>query len=327
MFGSGGGGAPGAEKWSAVQSFSTVPATGKVVVGIIGDARDTLSTWQLVQGRLKDAGANAQLISGDIVDLGGVQSLYTQWLDAIWKDPKDATKFLTLGEMLMIPIAGNHENEASQFYASFAIPGEGKFAEQFASLDIGNTHFVLVDDQPLSQDNSDAGTAIVAWLDKDLSAANANRAKVPFIVSISHRGLYSTSNHSTDGDVLGVRGKLAPLYDKYSVDLAFNGHDHEYERSKSLHAGTPPTGAPVVGAGTQYVICAGAGAEPYQVGSGSSNYREKNQAFGHGTPYIGTYALLELDGNKLTMKAYGLTASGTKVSDDGAPIDTVQLTH
>ena len=44
-----GGGASGAEVWSATQSFTTVPASGTVTIGISGDARDQVSTFQLVQ--------------------------------------------------------------------------------------------------------------------------------------------------------------------------------------------------------------------------------------------------------------------------------------
>ncbi len=317
-----GGGATGTETWSATQSFTTVPATGKLMVGVLGDARDTVSTWQLVGERMRDAGVSAQLIGGDIVDIGTLEDLWTQWLDAIWKDPSDSSKFLTLGQQLIVPIAGNHENEAAQFYGNWAIPGDGAYAEQYASFDIGNTHFVMLDDQPVALNFTDIASAELTWLDADLNRANANRANVPFIVAISHRGLYSTSNHSTDGDVLIARGALAPIYDKYGVDLVINGHDHEYERSKPLKAGTPPSGDPVVGTGTTYVICAGAGADPYAVGTAASAFREKNVPFGTSTSYIGTYTILTLDAKTLTLDAYGLKASGT---DD--VIDTVTLTH
>ncbi len=322
-----GGGPTGSEVWSATQSFTTVPDSGSITVGVLGDARDKVSTWQLVQRRMLDAGAAMQLVGGDVVDIGSLSNLYDQWLDAIWQDPDASGKFITLGQQMMVPIAGNHENEASQFYANFAIPGDDPdYAEQYASFDVGNTHFVLVDDQPVSQEGSTGGAAILSWLDGDLSRADANRAKVPFIVVISHRGLYSTSNHSTDGDVLYARSQLAPVFDKYKVDVVINGHDHEYERSKPLQAGSPPSGDPVVGKGTVYVICAGAGADPYAVGTTASTFREKNAAFGNGTSYIGTYALLTLSGNQLTLNAYGLKASGTKVADDDV-LDTVQLTH
>lgn len=321
-----GGGPAGSEVWSATQSFTTVPSTGKITVGVSGDARDVVGTWQAVQGRMKDASVAMQIVTGDIVDVGSSEAFYTQWLDAIWKDSVNPGKFITLGQQMMVPIAGNHEADAAQFYSNFVIPGDGAYAEQFASYDVGNTHFTMIDDQPIAIDaTSDAAVAILAWADKDLAAANANRAKVPFIVAISHRGLFSTSTHSGNADVLQVRTKLQPLFDKYAVDLALTGHDHEYERSKPLKAGNPISGDPVVGSGTQYVICAGAGADAYGVGAPTA-YRELAAAYGKGTPYIGTYSLLALEGNKLTLTAYGLKASGAQVKDDDV-IDTFTITH
>ena len=94
---------------------------------------------------------------------------------------------------------------------------------------------------------------------------------------VSHRGLFSTSNHAGDFDVINARAALAPIFDTYRVDLVMNGHDHEYERSKPLTAGSPPTGTPVVQPsitqGTTYVINAGAGADPYPIGMVAVAYR------------------------------------------------------
>ena len=324
-----GGGPTGSETWSKVQSFTTVPNTGTITVGVLGDARDKVATWQLVAERMLQAGVSAQLIPGDIVDLGALGDLWTTWLQAIWIDPTDATKFLTLGEQLMVPIAGNHEAESDEFYGNWVFPGEGQYAGTYSSFDIGNTHFVMIDDSWSTQSDftQPPASTILQWLDGDLSRANSNRAKVPFIAVLSHRGLYSTSNHSTDGDVLAARGQLAPLYDKYNVDLAMNGHDHEYERSYQLKAGSPATGDPVVDGGTTtYVICAGAGADPYAVGQTAKPYSQVRVGFGTnspvGTSYIGTYAILTLAANTLTLKAYGLQASGSD-----PVIDTFTLTH
>jgi hypothetical protein len=319
-----GGGPAGQETWSAVQSFTTVPDTGSVTVGVFGDARDTISTWQLVHERMLQAGVAIQLIPGDIVDIGSQSDLWRQWLTSIWQDSSNAGKFITLGQQLMVPIAGNHEAEASQFYGNWVIPGDGNYAGTYSSFDVGNTHFVMIDDQFANNTDltQEPAKTQLAWLDADLARANANRTKVPFIVALNHRGLYSTSNHSTDGDVLRARGALAPIFDKYAVDAVFNGHDHEYERSNPIKAGSPPTGDPVVGSGTTYIICAGAGADPYLIGKISKPYSAKQVAFGTSTPYIGTYALLTLNANTLKIDAYGLKASGT---DD--VIDTLTLTH
>jgi len=332
-----GGGPTGSETWSAVQSFTTVPpASQSMTVGVFGDARDTLTTWQLVHERMQQAGVAIQLIPGDIVDIGANGDLWQQWLTAIWKDPNDSSKFLTLGQQMMLPIAGNHEAEAAQFYGNWAIPQGAQYASTYASIDVGNTHFVMIDDDfsALQTDyTQDPANTLLTWLKADLDHANKNRTNVPFIVALSHRGLYSTSNHSTDPDVLAARGVFAPIYDQYSVDLVFNGHDHEYERSKPVKAGNPPSGDPVVGSvdgnnnpvagtGTTYVICAGAGADPYAVGEITKSYSLKQVAFGNNTPYIGTYSLLTLNGNSLVVNAYGLKASGT---DD--VIDTITLSH
>jgi hypothetical protein len=327
-----GGGAAGSEIWSATQSFATVPAPGNpITVGLFGDARDLVSTWQAVNERMRSAAPNLLLISGDIVDIGAEQSLFDQWLDAIWKDPSDAgTGFVTLGQFMTVPVAGNHENDSSQYFANFSIPGAGSYAKQYTSFDVGNTHFVMVDDQPIAEFPTAApAAALLAWLEADLKAADADRANHPFIVEVSHRGLFSTSNHAADFDVIQARTTMAPLFSKYNVNLVMNGHDHEYERSKPLTAGSPPSGPPVVqtsvSQGTTYVINAGAGADPYAVGTASSNYRQGDPTpLGSLSPkgYIGCYVLLTLAGQTMTLTAYGMKASGTSYTDDDV-IDTV----
>jgi acid phosphatase type 7 len=326
-----GGGPAGSEVWSATQSFTTVAATGTIMVGAFGDARDNVTVWQAVHERMRDAAVDLQLIGGDIVDSAAIESDYTTWLNAIWHDPNDASKFLTLGQQLIVPINGNHENDVADSFAAWSIPGVAgdPYAETYASFDVGNTHFVLLDDYALAlstggSPNAEA-TAQLAWLDADLKAANADRTAHPFIVAISHRCLFSSSLHGTDPDVTYARGQLAPLYDKYSVDLVVNGHDHDYERSLPLHAGTPPSGAPVTGTGTTYVVSAGAGADAYSPGT-AQKFTYKSVGYGSGTPYVGSYSILTLSGNTLQLTAYGLKASSTTVKDDDV-IDTLMLSH
>jgi len=227
----------------------------------------------------------------------------------------------------MVPIAGNHENEAARFFGNFAIPGDNQYAKKYASFNAGNTHFVMLDDEQIAVNETptDEVKAQLAWLDADLAKANADRAAHPFIVVVSHRALVSSSRHALDSDVLQTRGALVPIFDKYAVDLVVNGHDHEYERSNPVKAGTPPTGPVVVqsSGGTVYLIAAGAGADPYEVGTGSVDYRKTTTKFGQGTPYIGCYAIATLDANKLTIEGFGLkSGAGPDVS-----IDKFELTH
>ena len=306
-----GGGSP--EVWSAPQSFTTVPAAGPVTIGILGDARDKVDIWQRVQLRMRERAVNLQITTGDLVFTGTQQSLYDTWLGSIWKDPADPSRFVTLGQQMMVMVAGNHENEATRFYGAFAIPGTGPFAESYASFDVTSTHFVVIDDQPIALL---AGTAqadvMTRWLDEDLDRADHNRDRVPFVAIVHHRGIYTTSSHADDSDVLDLRKVFAPLFDRHHVDLVVNGHDHAYERTKSLRAGTDPRGEPTVaepGKGTVYVVNAGAGADPY--GVADAGFIEKAATFGAGTGFDGLYGVLTLEGRKLTMTSYGLTASGS----------------
>jgi hypothetical protein len=331
-----GGGPAGGEIWSAPQAFTTMPAAGPVTLAVFGDARDSSATWQALHARMRDAGITMSLVSGDVVDIGGLEPLYQQWLDAIWKDPSDSAKFLTLGQQYILPINGNHENDSPISFANWAIPGDGPYAETFASFDVGPAHVTMIDDEQIAGATaSDEAKAQLAWIDADLGAAAADRASHPFVVVVSHRGLFSTSLHSADADVSAARGALAPIFDKYHVDVVFNGHDHEYERTVPIVAGTPPTADPVPSAqGTTYVICAGAGADPYAVGTTDVPWRAAKTAFGPSAtpPYLGMYSIVTMtpaSGGtpaQLTIQAYGMNASSSSVAGDTV-IDAVTLTH
>jgi hypothetical protein len=309
-----GGGASGADVWSAPQMFTTLPASGKITIGVSGDSRDSASVFQMVQQRMKDQAVAMQLFSGDFVLWGTQASLYSQWLDA-------ATT-VTLGQQMILPVPGNHENSSAQFYGNFALPGDGQFAEAFFSFDLGSAHFLMFDDQEIAQSPaSDEAKAALKFIDDDLGKAEGNRANVPFLVAVHHRSEFGNGAHADDSDVIASRATLNPLWDKHHVDLVINGHEHDYERTNPITG--PPT-APVVQTdatkGTTYAVTAGSGANAYALTAAS--YDAKAQTFGGSTPYVGVYAFVVLDAHTLVWTAYGLKASGT---DD--TIDTFTLTR
>ncbi|MBP9111479.1 MAG: fibronectin type III domain-containing protein [Polyangiaceae bacterium] len=347
----GGAGEAATQVWSAVQSFTTVPAVlatpadagateagtddasvdagiplaKEIVVGISGDSRDRVATWQIVQQRMKSANVSLQLFSGDLTVAGSSKALTNTWLDAIWKDPNDPSAFLTLGQQVFLPIAGNHEAEAAQFYGNFTLPGTGKYEETYFGIDVGPVHYVLIDDEPQAnaEDGEHAAT-IRTWLDGHLG--KIDRKKTPFVVAISHRGIYSTSKHANESDVLGARRAFAPLFEKHKVNVVFNGHDHEFERSKPLKPASDGLGAPTVqpsaSEGTTYIVSAGAGADPYAIGTTASTFREKAVQFGNGTPYIGIYSLVTATRNTLTVRSFAIR--GLTQQDD--LLDTFEVT-
>ncbi|WKL05232.1 metallophosphoesterase [Paenibacillus amylolyticus] len=75
----------------------------------------------------------------------------------------------------------------------------------------------------------------VAWMKQDVEEAKAAGAE--WIIVNIHKGLYTTSNHATDSDIIGangVRNKIAPLMNELGIDLVLQGHDHIYARTKPI---------------------------------------------------------------------------------------------
>jgi hypothetical protein len=103
------------------------------------------------------------------------------------------------------------------------------------SFTYGNVGVISVDANDLSWEiqgllNYSKG-AQAQWLEDQLRTFRSG-PEVDFIVVFFHECAFSTCNgHSSDG---GVRSALAPLFDRYQVDLAVQGHNHVYERTNPL---------------------------------------------------------------------------------------------
>lgn len=87
-------------------------------------------------------------------------------------------------------------------------------------------------------------TTQLPWLEKELSRSDAR-----WKIVVGHHPLYSSGLH---GGNEKLRQRLTPLFQKYGVCLYINGHDHNYERTRSAN-------------GTTYLTC-GAGAQARPVG-------------------------------------------------------------
>jgi len=118
-----------------------------------------------------------------------------------------------------------------------------------------------------------SGGAQTAGLGKILAALRAN-PEIDFIVAYFHHCAYSTcTSHASEG---GARQYWAPLFDKYSVDLVINGHNHIYERNNPLIGGkqtvNAPSGSTVTPAtqGTTYIVAGAGGESLYSFGVADS---------------------------------------------------------
>ncbi len=89
--------------------------------------------------------------------------------------------------------------------------------------------------------NADWKTQLI-WLEQELSRSNA-----PWKVVFGHHQIYSSGRYGINQNLIKT---LTPILQKYGVQLYINGHDHNYERTRSIN-------------GTTYLICgAGAGVRP-----------------------------------------------------------------
>lgn len=324
-----GGGPAGKEVWSDVYSFTTTPkdTNAEITLGISGDSRgQDNEAFRLIQMRMMKAGVTAEIFSGDMVNFATDQNEWHKWLDLAWKD--STGNLSALGQILILSTHGNHENHTVHFYSSVVLPQDPKFAkyaELLYSVDIGPVHLVVVDDFWVTSPTGDPEYApmLKAWLEKDLEAANANRTNVPWIVVSHHHGEFSSSSHGTDTDVLKGREFFVPIWDKYHVDFAALGHDHNYERSKPISG--PLTGdtldpvvQPTPDKGTIYMICAGAGADAY--GKGTSAWTDKSEEYDSKTVF-GFYSFLKANKTTLTLESHQLVADGSDPI-----IDTLTIT-
>jgi Calcineurin-like phosphoesterase len=179
---------------------------------------------------------------------------------------------------------GNHDMEA--LYDNNTAPGGAShgYAGHAARLDLpangpsrcpsvysmvyGNVAVISLDANDLSAEiptNAGySGGQQLSWLTDTLTRFRADPA-INFIVAFFHHCAFATSGtHASDG---GVRAALAPLFDRFSVDLVVQGHNHQYERTNPIRDGRSTTQAPDRSTvwpakdGTTYV-CVGSGGRP-----------------------------------------------------------------
>ena len=189
---------------------------------------------------------------------------------------------------------GNHDMEAvysANVTPQLASPGHG-YNGHLARLDLptngpsacpsvysftyGNVGVISLDCNDLSKEiPSNAGYSggtQITWLRSRLATFRAD-SSVDFIVAFFHHCAFSTSKtHASDG---GVRDALAPLFEEFRVDLAVQAHNHQYERTNPILAGTSsrpaPDGSTVHPAddGTTYVLIGSGGRPRYPFQDGS----------------------------------------------------------
>ncbi|MFJ9155966.1 fibronectin type III domain-containing protein [Streptomyces griseoviridis] len=179
-----------------------------------------------------------------------------------------------------MPAYGNHDMEA--WYAPHGYGGEEarwnlpdngpdkRNLPGVYSFVHGNTAVISLDANDVSFEIPAnlglSGGTQTRWLEAQLKKFRAAK-DIDFVVVFFHHCAYCTSTaHASEG---GVRQEWVPLFEKYTVDLVINGHNHQYERTDVLKGDKVVKKLPIGGTaypeteGVVYVTAGAAGRSLY----------------------------------------------------------------
>ncbi len=247
--------------WSTV-TFQTMPDPGTTQYTFlaVGDSRPQSSGGQPSSGARSIAARMAQetplfvLYSGDSVYRGGTctgsNSSWKQYFRAYFDLYKD-----TMKQAPIYSAIGNHELSGGscgyQAYTElFNLPENAPDGniEKYYSFDCATVHIICLD----TNQSYAPGSTQYNWLETDLQ----NNTKA-WTVALFHHPAYSSGGH---GSTASVQNYLVPLFEDYGVDVVFNGHDHDYERTCPIKNNTCTD---IASGGIVYYVTGGGGAPLY----------------------------------------------------------------
>lgn len=212
----------GAELQSDIFSFQTAPPADRPwAFAIIGDTqRNPEVTRRCAEGAFA-LRPNFLLHCGDVVDDGFAKN---QWLKDLFEP---CSKLMA--HVPTFPVIGNHERDSHWYYDYFSMPKP----EYWYTFHYGNAQFFMLDtNRPL-----DPGTEQFQWLERELS-----QSKAAWKFAAHHHPCFSSDEDDYGDHLQGTTREpftfgdpnaqhAVPLYEKYGIDIVFNGHIHVYERT------------------------------------------------------------------------------------------------
>lgn len=225
--------------WGPVSRY-TVPDFHRqpIVCTIIGDTQNNPGMWAHFSKMIAQERPVFLLHVGDMIQSGPNKD---DWTDEFFYPARDLFRFYPL-----YPILGNHEGNSAFYYQYFDLPGTKWFYTQKK----GNTLFIFVNT------NMDIlpGSKQYQMLEKTLASSDEQ-----WKIVLHHHPVYVSSGYYNLIDQKVITGdpnttQLRPLYETYGVDLVFNGHIHNYERTMPIYQGQIDTEK-----GVTYITTGGGG--------------------------------------------------------------------
>ena len=209
-------------------TFMTAVESGEAFsFTIIGDTQRNPAITGKLAKFMWDRRPNFVVHCGDVVDDGASKP---QWTGDLLGPCKEL-----FGRVPVYPCIGNHEKNHANYYKYFMLPAP----EYYYSFRYGDAEFFVLDTNTNRTLTLMPGGEQYKWLEKSLAASDAK-----WKFCYHHHPAYTsdaddygnTAKGPTTAGDLRVR-QLVPLYEKYKVDIVFNGHIHLYERTWPIKDG------------------------------------------------------------------------------------------
>jgi 3',5'-cyclic AMP phosphodiesterase CpdA len=238
---------------------------------VYGDTRDGHSMHRTLVALIVQQKPDFVLHTGDLVHTGSEKSLWKIYDDITGKMRK---------KIPVYPARGNHDAGGTGYEDRVTAPFSSGNRLYYA-FDRGDCHFVSVD----SLSPYVSGSPQYQWLENDLATAQKT-AKHIFVYF--HYPPYSIGSH---GSHLGIRAALCPLLKKHGVQVVFNGHDHNYYRTRRD--------------GILYLVSGGGGAPLYPC------FAEKGALIGDRWESVNHIVVCDVAGDRTTITA--IRSDGTRI--------------
>lgn len=267
-----------------------LPSGVPLHLDVIGDTGSGLPAQYAVAAQLDKDGPDYVLHAGDVVYPNGADSDY------------DRTVFRPYAALLahtpMLPCIGNHDVGslfgAQAYLNNFVLPENGPagLKERCYSITLGDVILISID---RTLDSQTITNVIIPWIRETLSHSTAMWRLLMFHYPIYQSGSSHHAIIQSDIDLWG------PLCDEWNIDLCLTGHNHFYERSLPIRAGS------IVqpGEGTVYIVSGNGGQLLYKM----NDPVETSAA--HDDQHYGFVRLL-FDGRHLDL---------AEIADDGQTLD------
>ncbi len=172
------------------------------------------------------------VIGGDLVNSPGELSQWEAFLEACD----------VFAKLPLATVAGNHEGVHSNYTYQklFALPDdaeEDQSGEEFYSLDFGNMRMLMMDSSFLTEERRQS-MGKDAWAKEEQRVEAWIRSRTgscekPWLAAVIHHPVYGM--HDEDTVSPQIRRLWAPLLETGGVRIVFSGHQHLYQRTRSIH--------------------------------------------------------------------------------------------